>query len=167
MEQRSSKQSLGIRATGIRCIAAAIAAGGFALAAGQTLAQTGLAAVESPYTVEETVERLEATVTERGLTVFGIVDHAAGAASIDAELSPTQVMIFGNPAAGTPLMQCAPSVAIDLPLKILVWDAGGQTLVAYNEMSFLQERHDIEGCDEAIARISGALESIVTEVTQP
>lgn len=151
----------------MRLTAAAIAAGSFTLASTQTLAQTGLVTVESPYTVEETVARLEAVLTEKGLRIFGLVDHAAGATSINAELPPTQVMIFGNPATGTPLMQCAPSMAIDLPLKMLVWDADGQTQMAYNEMSFLQERHEIEGCDEAIGNIAAALDGIVTEVTQP
>ena len=151
----------------LRVVAGAIAVGGFVCSASQTSAQTGLVTVDSPLSVEDTVARFEDVATERGLTIFGTVDHAAGAASVDKELAPTQVVIFGNPAAGTPLMQCAPSVGIDLPLKMLIWDVDGQTQVAYNDMMFLQERHEIEGCDEAIAKVTTALDAIVTEVTQP
>ncbi len=156
-----------LRALCVRVAAGAIAASCCFMSASAAFAQTGLAITESPYPVEETVTRLEEAVTDKGLTIFGKIDHAAGAASIDEELPPTQVVMFGNPAGGTPLMQCGPTVAIDLPLKVLVWEADGQTLVAYNEMSFLEERHEIEGCDEAIARIAGALDGIVTEITQP
>ncbi|MEL7082887.1 MAG: DUF302 domain-containing protein [Cyanobacteria bacterium P01_A01_bin.3] len=157
---------IGVRALGVQLAAAAIAVGSVTLLADRVLAQTGLITVDSPYTVEETVARLEAVVAEKELTLFGIVDHAAGAASVDAELPPTQVVIFGNPAAGTPLMQCAPTVAIDLPLKALIWEVDGQTQLAYNDMSFLQERHEIEGCDEVLSKIAAALNGIVTEVTQ-
>lgn len=161
------RRALDVRALGARLAAAAIAVGSVIPAAGRAVAQTGLITVDSPYTVEETVARLEAVVAEKELTLFSIVDHAAGAASVDAELPPTQVVIFGNPKAGTPLMQCAPTVAIDLPLKALIWEADGQTQLAYNDMSFLQERHEIEGCDEVLSKIAAALEGIMAEVTQP
>ncbi|MEM9567111.1 MAG: DUF302 domain-containing protein [Cyanobacteria bacterium P01_E01_bin.34] len=145
MRLKSDLRDLGFQSIGFRLASTAIAVLSLTFVASQALAQTGLVTVESPYTVEETIARLETVLTEKGLRIFDIVDHAAGATSVDAELPPTQVMIFGNPATGTPLMQCAPSVAIDLPLKMLVWDADGQTQLAYNEMFFLQERHEIEG----------------------
>ena len=157
----------GMRAICIRAVVGVVSASGWVLATHSGLAQTGLAIAESPYTVDETVARLEETVTDKGLAIFGKVDHAAGAAIVDEELPPTQVVMFGNPAVGTLLMQCMPTVAIDLPLKVLIWETDGQTRVAYNEMSFLEERHEIEGCDETISRITGALDEIVTEVTQP
>ncbi|MDZ7682715.1 MAG: DUF302 domain-containing protein [Fodinibius sp.] len=125
-----------------------------------TFAQDGVEIIESKYSVEETTDRLENTLTENGLTIFQKVDHKKGAASVDMQLPPTTVLIFGNPKLGTPLMQCAPTVAIDLPQKMLVWeDQHGQTHVGYNSPDYLKKRHGIEGCDQELQKISGALKN--------
>ncbi|MGB3492470.1 MAG: DUF302 domain-containing protein [Elainellaceae cyanobacterium] len=125
----------------------------------------GMVIRASSYSVAETGDRLEALLTERGVTVFARIDHAAGADSVDLSLRPTQVIIFGNPQVGTPLMQCAQSVAIDLPQKALIWeDAEGQVYLGYNDPAYLADRHEIEGCDEAIARVSMILMNLTETV---
>ena len=87
----------------------------------------GLVAVQSPYSAKDTMNRFEDIAKQRGMNVFARIDHAAGAAKVGKVLRPTEVLIFGNPQGGTPLMECAQSVGIDLPLKALVWeDAAGQ-----------------------------------------
>lgn len=111
----------------------------------------GLISVKSPQGVEETMDRLEGLVRERGLTVFARIDHAAGAAGINKILRPTELLIFGDPKGGTPFMECAQSAGIDLPLKALVWeDASGQVWLGYNDPAYLAERHDISGCATAV-----------------
>lgn len=107
----------------------------------------GLIAVKSPHQVGDTLDRLEMLVTEKGMTVFARIDHAAGAAKVEKALRPTQLLIFGNPKGGTPFMVCAQTVAIDLPLKMLAWqDEGGQVWLAYNDPVFLAKRHDAQNC---------------------
>lgn len=129
---------------------------------GSTLAQAadGLITVKSQHSVAATADRLERILNEKGMTVFDRINHAAGAESVGMELRPTELVVFGNPKVGTPLMQCAQSVAIDLPQKMLVWeDENGQVWLGYNDPQYLKTRHGIEGdkCDEVIARIEGAL----------
>ncbi len=110
----------------------------------------GLVAVKSPYSPAETLTRLEAQVRQRNLAVVARVDHAAGAQRVGQTLRPTEVMIFGNPQGGTPLMVCAQGVGIDLPLKALVWvDAAGQTWLAYNDPVWLVQRHGGGECPAA------------------
>lgn len=110
-------------------------------------AADGLVAVKSPHTVAATMDRVEALAKQRGLTVFARIDHAAGAAKIGKTLRPTQVIIFGNPQGGTPFIECAQTVGIDLPLKMLVWeDATGQVWLGYNEPAYLARRHGSEKC---------------------
>ncbi len=126
---------------------------------------SGMVIHMSPYSVAETGDRLESVLTERGVTVFARVDHAAGADSVELSLRPTQVIIFGNPQVGTPLMQCAQSVAIDLPQKALIWeDTEGHVYLGYNDPAYLAERHSIEGCDEAIAQVSTILSNLTETV---
>ena len=145
----------------------AIAACAYAYFTTEAIAQTGLVVTESPHSVADTVNRLENTLTDKGLNIFGKVNHSQGAASVDMDLPPTEVVIFGNPAAGTPLMQCNRTVAIDLPQKILVWEEDAQTFVAFNDPAYLNERHNLAECEEALAGIGHALKGIVTEVVQP
>jgi uncharacterized protein (DUF302 family) len=96
----------------------------------------------SAHSVDQTVEKLESILRARGLVLFALVDHRAEAAKVGMKMPPTKLLIFGSPKAGTPLMLAAPSVAIDLPLKILVWeDTEGRTWVSYNSPAYLQERH--------------------------
>jgi uncharacterized protein (DUF302 family) len=107
----------------------------------------GVIAVKSPHQVGDTIDRLEMLVTEKGMTLFARIDHAAGAAKVGKALRPTQLLIFGNPRGGTPFMVCAQTVAIDLPLKMLAWqDEGGQVWLAYNDREFLAKRHGVPDC---------------------
>ena len=118
------------------------------LAAG-TLAQAadGMVEIKSPYSAAVTMTRLEDAAKQRGLVVFARIDHAAGAAKIGKTLRPTEVLIFGNPQGGTPLMECAQTAGIDLPLKALVWeDAAAQVWVGYNDPAFLAQRHGAPQC---------------------
>jgi uncharacterized protein (DUF302 family) len=111
------------------------------------IAADGLVVVKSPYSAQETMSRLEEIVKQRGLTVFARIDHAAGASKVGKSLRPTEILIFGNPQGGTPFMECAQSVGIDLPLKALVWeDATSQVWLGYNDPVFLAQRHGIVGC---------------------
>lgn len=126
-------------------------------------AAEGLVAVKSPHGANETMNRLEETVKQRGLTVFARIDHAAGAARIGKALRPTALLIFGNPQGGTPLMECAQSAGIDLPLKALVWeDAAAQVWLGYNDPAFLAQRHGVaqcpvvQGLQKALAEIAEA-----------
>jgi uncharacterized protein (DUF302 family) len=107
----------------------------------------GLVAIKSPHNPKDTMDRLEALLKQKGLTIFARIDHAVGAARVGQVLRPTEVLIFGNPQGGTPFMQCAQTVGIDLPLKALVWqDASGQVWLGYNDPSFLAQRHGASPC---------------------
>ena len=121
--------------------AALVAFGSFAAAA------DGLVEVKSPHSAKDTMTRLEDGVKQRGLTVFARIDHAAGATRIGKTLRPTEVLIFGNPAGGTPVMECAQTAGIDLPLKALVWeDASAQVWLGYNDPAYLAQRHGVAQC---------------------
>jgi len=120
----------------------------------------GVIAIKSPFAAKETMNRLEENAKQRGLTVFARIDHAAGATKIGKTLRPTEVLIFGNPQGGTPFMECAQSVGIDLPLKALVWeDAQGQVWLGYNDPAFLAQRHGVAQCP-AVGGLSKALSGI-------
>ena len=104
----------------------------------------GIIDARSQHSVQQTVERLTALLLAKGVTLFALVDHSGEAAKIGMTMPPTKLLIFGNPKAGTPLMLAAPSVAIDLPLKILVSeDAQGRAWLSYNSPAYLQERHGV------------------------
>ncbi len=110
-------------------------------------AADGVVAVKSPHGAKATMDKMEELVKQRGLIVFARIDHAAGAAKIGKPLRPTELLIFGNPQGGTPFMECAQSVGIDLPLKALVWeDATGQVWLGYNDPAFLAQRHGVPQC---------------------
>lgn len=113
----------------------------------------------SPHDVAVTMGRLAAAVEGAGATIFARIDHAAGAAKVDQTLAPNQVLIFGNPKLGTPMMQAAPSMGLDLPLKVQVYEAAdGTTTVIYRDMAGLAAEH---GADSpAIAKAAGALEAL-------
>src|ERR1700739_2810363 len=115
----------------------------------------GLVQVASHYSVDETVQRLQAAFAAKGLQVFALVDHSGEAEKVGLQMRPTKLLIFGSPKAGTPLMLAAPSVAIDLPLKILVWeDAQGKAWVSYNTAEYLKSRHGFP--DELLQNIAVA-----------
>jgi len=105
---------------------------------------SGIIDERSPHPVEQTVERLRALLHDKGATLFALVDHSGEAAKIGMTMRPTKLLIFGNPKAGTPLMLAAPTMAIDLPLKILVWEDGqGRVWLSYNSPAYLQDRHGV------------------------
>lgn len=104
----------------------------------------GMIDVPSRYSVTETLSRFESILKEKGLTVFARVDHSGEATKVGLAMRPTQLLIFGSPKAGTPLMVAAPSLAIDLPLKALAWeDEQGEVWLSYNSPEYLQQRHGI------------------------
>lgn len=113
----------------------------------------GMVHLSSPYPVAETLERLESVLKAKGLTVFCRVDHSGEAEKVGLKMNPTKLVLFGSPKAGTPLMVASPSLAIDLPLKALIWeDAGGKAWVSYNSAEYLKARHNIS--DELIKNIA-------------
>jgi uncharacterized protein (DUF302 family) len=118
-------------------------------------AHEGLQTVPSNHSVDETVARLQALLTEKGIKLFAVIDHSGEAAAAGLTMRPTKLLIFGNPKAGTPVMVEAPSAAIDLPLKILVTQTeSGNTLVFWNDPAWLEKRHDIP--EHLTANISAA-----------
>ena len=120
-------------------------------------AADGLIAVKSPYAAQETMSRLEETAKKRGLNIFARIDHAAGAVKVGKTLRPTEVLVFGHAQGGTPFMECAQSVGIDLPLKALVWeDAQGQVWLGYNDPAYLARRHGVTDCP-AVGGLTKAL----------
>ena len=116
-------------------------------ASGAALAADGVVEVKSAHPPKATLDRFEAAAKERGLMVFARIDHAAGAQKVGKTLRPTELLIFGNPQGGTPLMECAQSAGIDLPLKALVWeDAQGQSWLGYNDPAWVAQRHSAASC---------------------
>ena len=102
----------------------------------------GIISLESRYSVEESVTRISAALQAKGITVFAVIDQSREAEKVGLALRSTQLVIFGDPKTGTPLMNASPSLAIDLPLKALIWeDAGGKVQVSYNSPKYLQRRH--------------------------
>ena len=126
------------------------------------MAADGLTTLRSSYGPKDTMTRLEAEVKARGMTVFARIDHAAGAAGVGLSLRPTELLIFGNAKAGTPLMQTVQTTGIDLPLKALVWeDASGATWLSYNDPAWLAQRHGVAGETETvIGMMSKALDAV-------
>jgi len=106
--------------------------------------ENGIINVPSNHSVDETVERINNILQTKGITLFALIDHSGEAEKVGMKMRPTKLLIFGSPKAGTPLMLAAPSAAIDLPLKILVWeDAGGKVWLSYNSPEYLQHRHGL------------------------
>src|ERR1700729_2393800 len=125
----------------------------------------GMVHLRSPYSVPETLQRLEALVTAKGLTIFARVDHSGEAAKVGMEMPPTELLIFGSPKSGTPLMIASPTLAIDLPLKALAWqDVDGAVWLSYNSPEYLQQRHQIpENLLPNIAGIRSICEQVVRQ----
>jgi len=146
----------------IRIIAAAV----MAFAATHVLAADGLIALKSAHSVKDTMDRFEAAAKGKGLNVFLRVDHAGGAKKIGKDLRPTELLVFGNPQGGTPLMECAQTAGIDLPLKALAWqDAAGQTWLGYNDPGFLAKRHEAGNC-AAVPNLQKALAGLAAEAVR-
>jgi uncharacterized protein (DUF302 family) len=127
----------------------------------------GMTTYPSSYGPTETMERLVAAVTKRGISILARIDHAAAAANVGLELRPTEVLIFGNPKAGTPLMQAAQTMGIDLPLRALVWqDGDGKTWLAYNDPRWLARRHNADHeMDRTLDAMTDGLAAIAREAT--
>jgi len=108
------------------------------------MSTNGIIDIAANHSVDATVEKLKTILNTKGVTLFALVDHSGEAEKAGMSMPPTKLLIFGTPKAGTPLMQAAPSIAIDLPLKILVWeDAAGKVWVSYNTPDYLRERHNL------------------------
>jgi uncharacterized protein (DUF302 family) len=123
----------------------------------------GLVSVKSPYGVTETIDRIAQTVEAKGFTIIARVDHAAAASKVAMELAPTELLIFGNPKGGTPLMQCQQVLGLELPLKVLAWEqASGDVLLSYTDPQFLATRYKAS-CDDVVTNIITALQGIVQE----
>jgi uncharacterized protein (DUF302 family) len=130
-------------------------------------ANNGLINVKSKHSTKETADKLEAVLVSKGMKVFARINHTEGAKNAGIDLRPTELVIFGNPKVGAPLMQCSQLVAIDLPQKALIWDdAAGQTWLSYNAPEYLKGRHDISGCDAVIGKITKALDNFAKAATE-
>ncbi len=135
---------------------------------GGAQAQDGLITVKSTQSVDATAARLVQVLEQKGLTVFASIDHAAGARKVGQSLHPATVVLFGNPKMGTPLMKCAPSVGIDLPLKALIWqDAEGQVWIGYNDPQYLARRHGTGECGGVIGKMGKALGGLTKAAAAP
>jgi uncharacterized protein (DUF302 family) len=127
-------------------------------------ADNGVVNVASSHSVSETIDRLESLARSKGLTVFARIDFSGDATRAGLAMPPTQMLIFGSPKAGTPLMLAAPSVAIDLPLKALAWqDGGGRVWVSYNAPEYLKSRH---GLPEALLPNIAGIKALVEQAAQ-
>ena len=127
----------------------------------------GLVTCISSFGPKETMDRLAAPITTRGISIVARIDHAAAGAGVGMELRPTEVLIFGNPQAGTPLMQAVQTIGIDLPLRALVWqDKDGLTRLAYNDPQWLAQRHGVDaGLDRTLHAMADALAAVAREVS--
>ena len=128
----------------------------------------GLTSIRSNFSPKETMDRLQAEIRAQGMTVFARIEHAAGAAEVGLTLPPTELIIFGNARGGTPLMQAAQTVGIDLPLKALVWeDASGTTWLSYNEPSWIAQRHGVANAELVVGKMAAALSAISRKAADP
>jgi uncharacterized protein (DUF302 family) len=131
-----------------------------------SFATEGIITLRSKHDFIDTVDRLETVLRAKEVNIFTEVDHTASANKVGENLLPTLLVIFGNPAVGTQLMQCSQSVGIDLPQKILVWEnAQGEVYLSYNDVDYLAKRHDIKNCRATLDKISKALHAIATLAT--
>ena len=128
----------------------------------------GLTTIPSRFGPKETMDRLVAEISAKGMSVFARIDHAAGAAQVGLTLRPAELIIFGNARGGTPLMQSAQTVGIDLPLKALVWqDAAGKTWLSYNEPSWIARRHGVRNAEQVVSKMGAALSAIARKAANP
>lgn len=127
----------------------------------------GLITLKSKHDVSETINRLEAVLNKKGMTIFKRIDHSAGAEKAGIKLRPTELLIFGNPKVGTPLMLCSQTAGIDLPQKALAYeDEKGQTWLSYNDPAYMAKRHNIRDCDAAVQKVSNALAKFASIATK-
>ena len=139
-----------------------------AAAQGAAPAPSGMVTVVSAVSFDSTLARLERAAVAKGLNVAAKIDHAAAAKRAGLTLRPTTLVIAGNPAAGTPLMLADQTVGVELPLRFLVWQGeDGKARVSYDPIKAIAARHNLAGRDELLTKMTGAIESIVKESTQP
>lgn len=130
-------------------------------------AADGVINVQSMFKVQETADRMEGILKEKGMTIFNRLQHSEGAKKVGIELRDTELIIFGNPKVGSPLMKCQQSVALDLPQKALIWeDEESMVWISYNDPRYLEKRHKINGCEEVLVKIEKALAGIVRAAAQ-
>lgn len=124
----------------------------------------GIVDVPSHHSVDGTVERVKSILESKGINLFALIDHSGEAEKVGMKMPPTKLLIFGNPKAGTPLMLASPSIAIDLPLKILVWeDAAGKVWVSYNSSEYLAHRH---GLPQDLLKNIAVVETVATQAAE-
>jgi len=130
-------------------------------ASGYANATESLISIESQHSAKQTADKFASIVEKKGLTLFARIDHQKNAAGANLALRETEVIIFGNPKVGTPVMQCSQQAAIDFPQKVLVWtDAENKTWLSYNNPEYIKERHNIKGCDKILTKIAGVLSAL-------
>jgi uncharacterized protein (DUF302 family) len=128
------------------------------------MANNGIVNKPSNHSVDDTLGKLQNNLAAKGIAVFALVDHSGEAARVGMKMPPTKLLIFGNPKGGTPLMLAAPSIAIDLPLKILIWEDGQQKVwVSYNTTEYLVERH---GLPPQLAQNIGFIEALASSIAE-
>lgn len=127
----------------------------------------GLITLKSKHDVSETLNRLEAVLNKKGMTIFKRIDHSAGAERAGMKLRPTELLIFGNPKVGTPLMLCSQTAAIDLPQKALAYeDEKGQVWLSYNDPVYMAQRHHIKDCEKPLKKVTKALATFARIATE-
>lgn len=127
-------------------------------------AAEGMISIQSKYNVDETANRLENILKDKGMTIFNSIPHSKSASNVGIDLRDTELIIFGNPKAGSPLMKCQQSIAIDLPQKALIWkDSNKKVWLSYNDMRFLEKRHGVENCEKVISKIEGILKKLMSK----
>jgi len=136
------------------------------VASSHASALESLISIESKYSAKETADRFESIIQSKGLTLFARIDHQKNASGVNLDLRATEVIIFGNPKIGTLLMQCAQNSAIDLPQKVLISeDSQKRVWLSYNNPEYIKVRHNIQGCDQVINKVSGVLNKLSIEAT--
>ena len=129
-------------------------------------AEKAMVVIPSAFSVKDTADNLSAILKNKGLTEFARINHAENAEKAGMKLRPTELIIFGNPKVGTPLMLCAQTVAIDLPQKMLIWqDESDKVWLSYNTPAYLKKRHSIEGCDEVLGKVANVLGAVSEAAT--
>jgi len=122
---------------------------------------SGIVNVSSDFSVKETSERLETILKKKGMKIFNHINHSAGAKSVGIDLRDTELIIFGNPKVGSPLMKCQQTVALDLPQKALIWkDDMKKVWISYNDPKYLVQRHKLKGCEKVLGKVEKALAGI-------
>ena len=132
------------------------------------LADAGLVTLPSAHGANETVERLKSLLEQKKIRLFAHIDHATEAQKVGLPLRPTQVLIFGNPQAGTPLMQSQQTIGLDLPLRVLVWeDAAGKVWLTYSRPGLLAQQHRVPGHEKTVKALEDGLDALARAATAP